>query len=933
MAENLIEKLILENIKNQSAFFVFPTQTSADLWADRIVSADGAKAVAMERFLVWDKFKSSSIKSRQIQKTSVPSAMRSIFVSNLIEENARKPFLKNLISPEYADSASGFTKWIASLIPSLFTWKNHFQKSGIQPDQEDLDLLELYKRYSDFLDQHNFFDPAWETPPFVPDGNHYFVFFPEILSDYSEYEQILENSPESITVIHIPQEILSQKPQNVHLLQNSRQEIRAVCLHLRQLHEQKNIPWNEIAVNVPDLESYGSYLERDLEIYQIPYVTRNAENLNSTGAGNFFDLVLNCKQQNFSFESIKNLLLNNNLPWKDENRIFNLIEFGKENNCVCSFEFNNEKIDIWNKSFQNPKENPDEQSRLFYSQLKKDINSLANSKNFAEIRKNYFIFREHFFDMSLCSENSDNILSRCVTELAELINLEETYNFSISNPLGFYSSYLSGIKYLAQTKQRGVQILPYKLGSCAPFKAQVVLDSSQSGLSVVYKQLSFLRDDKRKILLNGKEDPNVSEIFTKLYEMNSIEEPVFFTCAEKTFTGYAQASSYLLEIEFKNDENLKNLLENDFYLDEKKFFLNPDSGFPKKIAETEKKGIDCWKNSQKIQNSDISEAIKIEKNKIAAGKLFSADKKMQISSTTLKNFFRCPRLWAIEEIGKLSEQQNEAEIADHRMLGNLYHKIFELFCKELKSKNLPLQVENDVLPENLMKILREKIDEALNTEKNSYLSKELLKTTKSSVVKTAVNAVSIFSRIFQGCTIFASEEKYLFTDEEKNCVFNGRIDCILLDPSTTELFLVDFKSFSSAIPENFIYDENSSAQEFPDFQMPMYLFLLQNQKKPLEVENCCFFNVLKAETTQVFGEELCARILAAKPNTRKPKIVRTAEDFVPTREKFNEAVSTFIQRIQNSDFSVSNEMQNFETCGKCRCKAVCRRTFNVSRQN
>ncbi len=933
MTENLIEKLLLENIKNQSAFFVFPTQTSADLWADRIVSTGSAKAVAMERFLVWDKFKSSSIRSRQLQKTSVPSAMRSIFVSNLIEENARKPFLKNLISPEYADSASGFTKWLAGLIPSLFTWKNHFQKSGMQPDQEDQDLLELYKRYSEFLDQHNFFDPAWETPPFVPDGNHYFIFFPEILSDYSEYEQILENSPESITAVHVPQEILSQKPQNVHLMQNSRQEIRAVCLHLRQLHEQKNIPWNEIAVSVPDLESYGPYLERDLEIYQIPYVTKNAEDLNSTGAGNFFSLILNCKQQNFSFESIKNLLLNNNLPWKDENRIFSLIEFGKENNCVCSFEFNNEKIDIWSKSFQNPKENPDEQSRLFYVQLKKDINSLANSKNFAEIRRNYFIFREHFFDMSLCSENSDNILSRCVTELAELINLEENYHFQLSNPLSFYSSYLSGIKYLAQTKQRGVQILPYKLGSCAPFKAQVVLDSSQSGLSVVYKQLSFLRDDKRKILLNGKDDPNVSELFAKLYEMNSIEEPVFFTCAEKTFTGYAQASSYLSEIEFKNDENLKNLLENDFYLDEKKFFLNPEAGFPKKITGTEKKGIDFWKNSQKFQEPDVSESIKIEKNKIAAGKLFSADKKIQISSTTLKNFFTCPRLWAIEEIGKLSEQKNEAEIADHRMLGNLYHKIFELFCKELKSQNIPLQIENDSLPENLMKILREKIDEALLTEKNSYLSKELLKTTKSSVARTAVNAVSTFSKIFQGCTVFASEEKYFFTDEEKNCIFNGRIDCILLDPSTTELFLVDFKSFTSAIPENFLYDESSAAWEFPDFQMPMYLFLLQNQKKPLEVENCCFFNVSKAETTQVFGQELCERILAAKPKSKKPKNALTAEDFAPTREKFSEAVSLFIQRIQDSDFSVSDEAQNFETCGKCRCKAVCRRTFNVSRQN
>ena len=305
---------------------------------------------------------------------------------------------------------------------------------------------------------------------------------------------------------------------------------------------------------------------------------------------------------------------------------------------------------------------------------------------------------------------------------------------------------------------------------------------------------------------------------------------------------------------------------------------------------------------------------------------------MQISSTTLKNFFTCPRLWAIEEIGKLSEQKNEAEIADHRTLGNLYHKIFELFCKELKSKNIPLQVENDELPANLKEILFSNIESAMISEKNSYLTKELLKTTKSSVIKTAVNAVTTFSKIFQGCTIFASEEKYSFENVEKNCIFNGRIDCLLLDSSSTELFLVDFKSFTSTIPENFFYDENSAATEFPDFQMPMYLYLLQNQKKPLQVENCCFFNVTKAETTQVFGEELAARVLLSKPNSKKQKNVRTAEDFVPTTEKFNQAVENFIQRIQDNDFSVSDEMQNFETCSRCRYKAVCRRTFNVSRQ-
>ncbi len=114
--------------------------------------------------------------------------------------------------------------------------------------------------------------------------------------------------------------------------------------------------------------------------------------------------------------------------------------------------------------------------------------------------------------------------------------------------------------------------------------------------------------------------------------------------------------------------------------------------------------------------------------------------------------------------------------------------------------------------------------------------------------------------------------------------------------------------------------------------MPMYLYLLQNQEKPLQVENCCFFNVTKAEITQVFGEELFERLLLLKLNSKKQKNAFTAEDFIPTTEKFNQAVEEFIQRIQNNDFSVSDEIQNFETCNGCRYKAVCRRTFNVSRQ-
>ena len=185
--KNLIEQTIKNHIHEQTSVFVFPTQTAADLWADRATNpaVTDVTVVAMERFIAWDDFKGKSIRTTQKDKRSVPAAMRTIFAANLISENAANPFFKNIIPPAYAKSANGFMNWLAGLLPSLLLWKEYFeagQQQGNKVDDEDDDLLLLYKRYKAFLDGHNLFDPAWEKPPFKPDGNHYYIFFPEILS-------------------------------------------------------------------------------------------------------------------------------------------------------------------------------------------------------------------------------------------------------------------------------------------------------------------------------------------------------------------------------------------------------------------------------------------------------------------------------------------------------------------------------------------------------------------------------------------------------------------------------------------------------------------------------------------------------------------------------------------------------------------------------
>lgn len=83
-----IEKAIRENISNPSSVFVFPTQTAADMWAEKITEDEQHRSVAMEQFAAWDDFKGRSIKSRNQDKTSIPSLMRQVFAANLIQQNA-----------------------------------------------------------------------------------------------------------------------------------------------------------------------------------------------------------------------------------------------------------------------------------------------------------------------------------------------------------------------------------------------------------------------------------------------------------------------------------------------------------------------------------------------------------------------------------------------------------------------------------------------------------------------------------------------------------------------------------------------------------------------------------------------------------------------------------------------------------------------------
>lgn len=920
---NIIKKTITENITNQNTVFIFPTQNAADLWADYITSNGPVKAVAMERFIAWDNFKGTSIRSQNQNKKSVPSTMRKIFADRLISENAENPFFKNLITPEYAASASGFTSWIASLLPGLAVWKKQFELKNLTPDEEDADLLELYKRYSAFLDSHSLFDPAWETPPFKKDGNTYILFFPEILSDWFEYKTILETTPD-IKIIHLDKKEYIEAP--VKMFSNSRIELTYAALQIRKLHEEQNIPWTDIALSIPDMENYGPYIDRELTLCEIPHVMRMAAPLTANPTGAFFNLAQECVTSNFSYESVKNLLLNQQLPWIENLPINRFISYGQNNHCLCSYEYKNEKIDIWKKSLA---KNYDMEVETFYNDFSSLLKKMVNSSSFSQIRDNYFAFRNSFFDMDLCPEKCDRIISRCISELGALIDLETEFSeCNLKNPYSFFVSCLSEANYLEQSKTNGVTVLPYKTAAASPFSYHVIIDSSQKSLSVIYKELSFLRDDKRKQLFGTDyEDNNASQEFIQLYCMNSLKGLPIFTCSAKTFTDYAQSSSYLIPENLTKctDENILNA--GDTYNAEKNWLLN-NAAVPEKFSSIQKNGADFWINCQSKKDQTIpQETVRLIENTINEKRMSGG--KINISATVLNQFFQCPRKWLFNSIAKLREETTEAELMRSTELGDLYHKVFELYCNFLKSKDMAIIVEDEKLPEENKKILKQAVTTAIKEAQKSFLTTELLSTTEKALSDLMNTSITGFSRTFNGCKIIATEKNYSYTDEKTGILFEGRIDCLLLDPDAEEYILVDFKSRS--IPKNIYLTEDDSnllpleEQELPDFQMPFYIYLLRNQTPAVKIENCCFFNVTKAEAVPVTGISIYNRIY------KKTKI--SPEDFEPVINKMIECSEYYAQHIADRNFSVNDNAQDFSTCSSCYYKAICRRTFTVSRKN
>lgn len=993
------EQIILEHLERQDTVFVFSTGRAAQMWAERML--DHVPAVAMERFVAWDSFKSEAIRSRQQDKASIPSMMRKIFASHLIQENARKvaqgeaPLFSSLINPHYAQEAQSFTNWIASLLPSLESWRRSHERAlqnqpAEQPqlDLQDQDLMTLHGLYKNFLEENNRFDPAWEQPPFDDDGRNYIIFYPEILTDFSEYRHILESSSH-ITLISCDTHN-STAPRCIHY-GNARQELRETALFIRNLVASGQCRYQDIYVSVPDMETMAPYLQREFQLYAIPAVFRTGKPLSAYGAGAIFAQIQGCLARDFSFDSLKELLLNHQLPWREPQLKDELIQFGIDNSCLCSYTDNhtNRTIDPWKEAFKkNPRE---EQLHRLYTSLRQEAQRFSQATSFEKLREAYFQFRDKFWDMGQVDQESDQVLGRCITELAGLMDLERDFpQLPVPNPFSFFLQVLEEKEYLPQSNDQGVWVVPYRLVASAPAGCHIVVGASQKDITHLFQQLGFLSQAKRNRL--GLTDSNPSDSFIQLYQLHS-RLPVRFSVAENNLSGYSIPHNGLDAIPHEKVSLLEATgsaipRQQDFIMQERDLFQLARKGDSPTSPQTahftptaiQQEGFHHWKSQLEVSDSLHQETSSPEnasqgnlpqiqctfphwKDKIQQALFYSNG--LNISESHLNDFFICPRHWYFKRILKLEEPDTQAQLMQDAWMGTIYHNIIQLYLEPMKHCGTPLIPPHlqELRGESLIPEEQQRLEKAVDTvlsqqHRLSPLTQDLLLAQKAHILDTVSSFMVALCKTFPDHQVVSLEEglscqptqllpllekladkeiklpneSFPITDEQRKefirqlegFVFTGRLDCLLASPDD-DLILLDFKLGNAPKLQEAHLDQEC---RLANFQMAFYTILYESCYPERTIDSGAFMTIKDGAVSVIFGFD----------DNRRPQ--RDRGIITKEGEKgftFNHTVAAalryagqFAAAIKSCTFPQMTKV-SYETCSSCPWRRICRTTYTVGK--
>jgi len=548
--------------------------------------------------------------------------------------------------------------------------------------------------------------------------------------------------------------------------------------------------------------------------------------------------------------------------------------------------------------------------------------------------------------MDICSEESDLILSRCISELMELVEIEKSFpDVKAPDPFLFFTEYLDEVPYLPQQELSGVAILPYKTAAVAPFDCHIILSAGQESLSVVYSHLDFLPRKKREEL--GIPDEDASLSFINMHKYNSKKVSAFF-CSEQTFSGFAIPHSRINSpseprVCYSTDAEFASKFTPDYFNAESLFYSSlaiTNEEKNQKLHESQINGFTNWKNRRSKKSTSGEKWTVGEKIKDIIKEKYAKTGKYSVSATSLQKYYQCSFKWLFGNVFSIENTQIETTMMAENLSGLVYHAILNNFFTELKNDSPllgPVQTDSGLsLPPSYHTLLEKNINNIFDCfpllkqdgyPQMSALTSRLLRASKDDFFYHLDGCLSSFLSFFAGYKVAGSECNYKY--EEDKYILNGFIDCILKEThdGTDKYVIVDFKLKNLPARCDCTMDEETP---LTDFQLPMYITLIEKNEQ-FEVYTALFYSILDQKPLVLFGTIHDENTNKSIPAKEEEQIIRSSERYMKIFNEFKNRTEQFTKEISSGDFTVFP--QENSDCYNCDYQRICRTAYIIGREN
>ena len=180
-------------------------------------------------------------------------------------------------------------------------------------------------------------------------GKHFFIFFPEVIKDFESVHPLLEQNS-AISLISLTKNSPLKTPK-ITMFANSLIEIKWTLLQIGILLEKGLTP-SCIVITIADLNEVRSYLLEQARLNNIELDLHQGQPLLCYAGVSFFNQLREVYNSGMGVHELKTLLGNRSIPWKNDEQLKALLDFGLYYSCLKNYFDGKRPVDVWQLNFK-----------------------------------------------------------------------------------------------------------------------------------------------------------------------------------------------------------------------------------------------------------------------------------------------------------------------------------------------------------------------------------------------------------------------------------------------------------------------------------------------------------------------------------------------------------------------------------------------------